>query len=623
MLNGNNKLHVFGACRLDLENKFLWHNDRPVDLPLKALELLCLLAENQGSVVSKPAIWQTVWPDAFVEETNLTHHIYLLRRKFKELNEPDPIQTVPRRGYRFAVPSNGDHLVIERHAFTQTVIVEISEDEQGGEFKIPRPSVLRKHRLALAAAGAALLTFIGALWGLTRGPSTTPRAVESLAVLPFVSLNESAKDDGIGMADILITRLTSLHSVKVRPTGSVLPLAGHDSVDAGTKLGVDAVLEGTIDKKGSDVRITTRLVRVSDGSVIWADTYQKLAGGESGLQNAIASRVADVLSGGMTPVERDRLSKAYTANDEAWAAYSNARVEWSRRNMAGMLEAQRLFRKAIALDPEFALAYAGLADTLATGGGYREAVSLIDRALELDPDLAEAHASKGFIQLFRNWNWDAAEASLARAMQLNPNYATAHHWHAQVLAVKGRNDEAKEAMRRALELNPVSANFLADIGQIYYFAREYKEAEAYCRRALEIDPAFVFAHEYLHDIYLMTGDYEKAVEAELAAKRSNEAHPSDSTKRLDRIATYLEKQRGSFRHHGIRRFEQDRIEGTWGFIPATRAAFLGDKEAAIEHLEHAFATRDLFTVFAKVDPLLDVLRDEPRYQELLGKLKLE
>ncbi len=495
MLNGRNGLREFGRLRLDVENKFLWHDGLPVDLPLKGLELLCLLARNEGSVVSKPEIWDSVWRDSFVEETNLTHHIYLLRRKFKELGEPDPIETVPRRGYRFRTRDRDEGLVIERHAFSETVIEEIPSVESGRKFP---PRVLL---LSLAACFAIAAVSVGGYLLLENGRSVAAR---------------------------------SLYSVESGPVAS-----------------------------------------------------------------------------------------AHTVNADAWIEYTKGRIEWNKRNHAGMLEAQRLFRNAVSLDPNFALAYVGLADTLATGPDVDGASRSLERALELNPNLAEAHASHGFISMFHNRNWKVAETSLKKATELDPNYATAHQWLAVLHSIQGRNDEAKAAMLRALDLNPASPNFLADMGQVHYFARDYRAAEAFCRKALEIDPDFAFAHEYLHDIYLMTGEYDKAVDAELEALRIIASFPNDSRRLLSKLAAERARQRQVYAKYGVEGFERDRLTNSSGYIAATRLAFIGDNDGAIANLERAVEAGEFLAVFAKSDPAFDRLRNEPRYRTAVSKMRLD
>ena len=292
-----------------------------------------------------------------------------------------------------------------------------------------------------------------------------------------------------------------------------------------------------------------------------------------------------------------------------------------------MTNAEKFFRQAIDRDPNFALAYAGLADTLAMGQGIIDEVDHASgRALELDPNLGEVYATRGFIEMFHNWRWQKAEQDLRRAVELSPNYGTAHQWLATLLAITGRVGEAKIAMRRALEIDPLSPNFLADMGQMHYFAREYEEAERYCRRALEVSPNFGFAHSYLNQIYLKTNRHDEAFAEYL---RGVTAGFSDS-KYPNAIEDYLVYWRETHRRSGMRGVWRQWIEdykpttstpnGSYGI--ATNYALLGEKEEALHWLEIAVERRPFLMAFVGADPYFDDLRSEPRFRAVLRRMNL-
>ncbi|MEO8574232.1 MAG: FlgO family outer membrane protein, partial [Pyrinomonadaceae bacterium] len=361
-----------------------------------------------------------------------------------------------------------------------------------------------------AIAAAVLIAISVGSYAIFRGgPDPSRSGIRSIAILPFNSIgsNDDGGTSGIGLADILITRLSNIREIDVRPTGAVLNLAGLDSRAAGERLQVDAVLEGTIARTDDNVRVTARLINVIDGTTIWAAELERPRADELSLQNEIAVRLLASLSVRLRPDEATNFRKRFTESPEAYDLYVRGRYFWNKRTIESMSEAQRLFQNAVERDPNFALAYVGLADTVMMSE-IQPSLShkAVDRALQIDPNLGEAHATLGFIKMFLEWNWDEAETSFKRSIDLSPNYATSHHWYATLLAVRGQFDEAKREMRRAIELDPLSQNFLADLGQIHYFAGEYREAEDYCRRALAIDPDFGFAHRYLYDIYILTGD---------------------------------------------------------------------------------------------------------------------
>ena len=426
------------------------------------------------------------------------------------------------------------------------------------------------------------------------------------------------------MADILTTRLSSIKDLKVRPVSAVAASEGEDAVSAGRRLQVDAVLEGAIYYVNDRVRVTARLVNVGDATVVWSGEFEKLKRDELQLQHDIAFQIVPLIAINLSPGEREALAKKYTENPDAYELYVRGRYEWNKRSTSAIIEAQRLFRNAVAADPGFALAYVGLADALLMNQpNAAEASVVIEKALELDPNLAEAHASRGFYLMFLQWRWQDAEASFKRSLKLNPNYPTAHHWYATLLAIKGETETAKAELRQALELNPLSYNFLADLGQLHYFSGEYAEAEKYCLEALEMEPNFTFAHEYLHYIYLKTGQHEKAVVEIAKADAINGAYAHDDSNAADRVATYTE----IFRKSGMNEILEYRCPETplapeTFYLLATKYAFTGDSEKALDYLEKSTDARMFLSAFIKADPAFESLRSEPRYQQILLKMGL-
>ncbi len=614
----------FGEFRLDTARKVLWHQKKNVAMPLKELELLSMLVSNRGELVTKDELLREIWQDSFVEESNLSRHIYLLRKTLKELGAGDLIENVPRRGYRFtgaASVFDADAVVIERHTRTRTTI------EFEDQTNIAQIGSASRGRLLVFASVLVLAASGAAYFGLRSIGSAGPSSpIRSLAVLPFktIGTSDETSRSGAGLADILTTRLSSIKDVKIRPASAVQGVEGFDAVAAGTKLQVDAVLEGTLYYVGDRVRVTARLVRVSDASIVWTGEFEKLKRDELQLQNDLARQIVPVLAVNLSSREREALGRTYTESPDAYELYIRGRYEWNRRNTSGIIEAQRLFRNAIAADPGFALAYVGLADSLVMSQPQvAEAPVMIAKALELDPNLGEAYATRGFYQMFFEWEWKKAEESFKRSLELNPNYATAHHWYATLLAIKGDTTAAQAEMHRALALNPLSHNLLADLGQLHYFSGEYAEAEKYCLKALEIDPDFSFAHEYLHNIYLKTGRYEEAV-VEIAKA---DAINGTFTHEVRKVDEPMGRYRVAFRESGINGFFEQRYPGTptspeTFYLYATKHAFSGDNEKALDYLEKSTDARMFLSAFLKVEPVFEPLRSEPRYQQILRKMNL-
>lgn len=611
----------FGDFRLDVARKILRRGSEVIDVPLKEIEILSMLVRNQGELVTKSELLDEIWEDSFVGESNLSRHIYLLRKTLKGLGADDGlIENVPRRGYRFAGEVRviePDEIFVEKRTRTRTLI-EVADR--------PRERRIGSFRVAAFATLFIVLTGASAFFGYQYFRTDDRDAIESLAILPFKVAGDSAvaPHAGTGIADILTTRLSSIRTIKIRPSSASSGLADVDAASAGEQLQVDAVVDGTIYYFNERVRVTARLVRVKDNSVVWAGEFEKLRREELQLQNDLALQIVPALAVNLSGGERDALAKHYTLNADAYELYLKGRYEWKKRSSAGMTEAGRMFRNAIAADPGFALAYVGLADTRSTDQTSRgESAALIAKALELDPNLAEAHASRGFYLMFLEWRWDEAEASFNRSIELNPNYAAAHHWYATLLAIKGNTEGAKAEMHRALELNPTSYNFLADLGQLYYFSGDYPTAKEYCLKALAIYPDFAFAHEYLHYIYLKTGEFENAVVELRKADEINGAFVHGgptASERVIRAGTVFEE-------NGIDDYLEALYPGRASDPPsyyfyAKKHAFLGEHEKALEYLEMSTNTRQFLAAFLKADPLFENLRPDPRYQKILQKMGL-
>ncbi len=632
-MNGNSRLRGFGRCRLDLDHKVLWADGEPVELPLKAVELLCVLVERPGAVVSKEEIWHQVWNDAFVEETNLTHYVYRLRKAFKDLGEGNLIKTVPRRGYRFVrevleIPDS--EMVIEKYSTTQTMI-EFAERNRFDILTAVRGLIGARSLIAVSAIVMTLLILGVGSWRYGGfSSSASAKVVRSLAVLPLKELDDQAHNDhlGFGIADLLTTRLNYLNNIEVRPTSSAGEFESYstDPTTLAKKLKVDALLQGTVSRSDARVRVNMQLIRSGDGKPLWTGEFERNTDDELKFESEISTQIVNALSLDLNDRERSVMAKYYTDDPDAYRLYVDGRAEWNERSWAGMVEAERLFRSAIAKDPKFALAYVGLADRLITESDPTEASAVIDKALELDPNLAEAYASRGFLETFHYWKWDEAETSFKRSIELNPNYAPAHQWYAILLEIRGRNSDAIIEMKRAVEIDPLSPNYLADLGQAYYFARDYNSASAYCRQALKLNPEFHFADDYLRDISLKTGDLDTAAKEIL---RSAELSPrpvvSDRQREKNRIAA--DRAREEFARLGganyLRRLTDEYPDDPVGaFFNAKIYAAFGDTERAVNALERSVNGRTFGVVFIKTDPLYDGLHQDPRYQTLLNRMNL-
>ena len=649
--------YEFGPFRLDPAERTLHRGAEPVALPPKVFDTLLVLVRNSGHVVTKDELLRSVWPDNFVEESNLTQNIFLLRKALNGLGEGQHyIETLPKRGYRFAagvreVCDEPVELVVERHTRTHIVAQEEeSSGPEGGEAVLPPPrqkslpagGAWRKpsRRAAGAAvlvAGALLIAVAASLFHARRPqhdgakPAARP-AVKSIAVLPFRPLAAGARDEylELGMADALITKLSRLRQVTVRPTRAVLKYAEreHDVLTLGRELKVDAVLDGSIQRAGEQVRVTAQLVDARDGKPLWADTFDEKFTNIFGLQDRVAAQVARALTPDLTGEEQHSLAKHYTDSPEAFQAYVKGRYFWNKRTPDSLKKAVEYFEQATAADPNYALAYAGLADAYAllstydvlpTKEVYPKVKAAATKALELDEALAEAHTSLAPVKQYE-WDWAGEERALRRAIELNPNYATAHHWLSNFLLDMGRFDEAISEIKRAQEIDPLSLPINTDVGATYLFARRYDEALAHLEKALELDPNYAWAHHSIGYTYFLQGRDAEAVAKFLhAMELSGEGR--------EKIAAL----RAAFRRGGMSGYwrkqlalakEQLRRGKTVTTWIAELYGYLGEREQALSWLERAYEERDDGLCSLKIWPSWDGLRSDPRFLSILRRVGL-
>lgn len=630
------RVYEFGAFRLDAAEGRLLRDGQAVPLTPKAFEALVALVESDGRTLSRDDLINRLWPESFVEEGNLKVTIFKLRKALGEHDGQEQyIETIPRRGYRFIVPVRAhevtpSRLILEKRT-TSHVLIEQEETPDPPRARTvtaapgAAPRRLRKRAWALGLLLVALCAAIVGyrLLGNQRqtGTAPTPR---SIAVLPFKSLNADEGDDylGLGMADTLITKLSRLRQVIVRSTGAVRRYGGEqDAVAAGRELKVEAVLEGSIQRSGERLRLTVRLVRVSDGESLWADIFAADFKDVFTVQDSVSERVAAALALTLSGEERQQLTKRYTDSTEAYQLYLKGRYYWNKRSPAAIKKGVEYFGQAIALDKDYALAYAGLADSYVMLGKdwHAKAKSSAARALELDEQLAEAHTSLAMVAMRSEWNWPVTEKELLRALELNPNYATAHQWYSIYLELTGHHEEAVAEARRAQSLDPLSIIINASLGDRLYYARQYDEALAQLRSTVEMDPDFAETRSSLGHVYLQLKMTDEAV-----AEFQREGQLSGSRLALASLGqAYARSGRAGAARRVIAELEAQLPSGLASpdYIASVYIS-LGDKEAALIWLERAYEARSDLLVFVKVDPIWDGLRADPRFQDLLRRIGL-
>jgi tetratricopeptide (TPR) repeat protein len=403
--------------------------------------------------------------------------------------------------------------------------------------------------------------------------------------------------------------------VKVKSRNSVFSFKGKeaDIQEAARRLGVSAIVTGRVAQRGDSLSIGVELVDASDNSQIWGEQYNRRMSDLLAVQQDISREISERLRQKLSGDEQQKLVRLPTENTEAYQAYLKGRYYWNKRSEEGFKKAVEYFQQATDKDPNYALAYAGLADTYGllpiynlapAKESFPKAKAAARRALAIDDGLAEPHASLGWIDFRYEWDWASAENEFRRATVLKPSYATAHHWFALYLSALNRHEEALAEIHRALELDPLSVPITASVGTVLFQARRYDAALEQVRKALEMDPGHPFALEQFGYLMLETGKHEEAVSA---LKRSGLSGVSRAYARAGRRGEALKSLD-----------EQPRQRPS--DVALTYAA-LGDMERAFAWLEKAYSERDHAIIGAKGDPRFDVLRSEPRFHELLLRMR--
>lgn len=487
---------------------------------------------------------------------------------------------------------------------------------------------------AIAALLAVALGVTGyLLWQRPRPKAAPPAGKIMMAVLPFENLSGDPEQEyfGDGLTEEMISRLGNMQPERLgviartssmRYKGSQKPLA-----EIAHELGVSYLIEGSVRRAAGQVRITAQLIQVSDQTHLWAENYEKPVEDVFAVQSEVADKVAASLAVKLLAGRQRALARPATTDPEAHEAYLRGRFHWEKRTKEGLEKAVEYFKQAVALDPGYALAHAGLADSYAVMPWFayvqpREAYPLARaaalKALEIEDTLAEAHASLGYIQ-HMDWNWAEAAREFQRALDLKPGYAVAHHWYSGYLADIGRFDEAIAEGLRAQELDPYSLIINRDLGSAFYFARRYEEAVRQYRKALELDPDFAPARAFLGLTYTLLGDHQRAIAEGLAAARLSGNDPGRLAA-LGRI--YAAAGRKKEAESVLVQLEQlSKTAFVSDFNVALVYVVLGDKERALGLLGTALEARDPEMVRLRRDPFLDTLREDRRFQDLMRRMK--
>jgi DNA-binding winged helix-turn-helix (wHTH) protein/TolB-like protein/Flp pilus assembly protein TadD len=641
--------YEFGPFRLNPSEGQLLRDGQALTLTPKAFEALVFLIERRGHLVEKEELMKALWPDTFVEEANLAHHVWRLRKVLEESKNGERyIETIPKRGYRFIAPvveldKFDPHLQVEKHTITRLVAeretfqedeaVVVSESRRG-----LLPAQLLSWKTALIGLAAVIALSISGLLLKGKVSSSTnslanPAPIRSLAVLPFKPLVAGSNDGSLelGMADALITRLSNLKELNVRPTSSVMKFASptDDLARIGRELQVEAVLDGRIQRSQDRIRVTTQLIRSSDGKTLWAGSFDEKFTDIFSLEDSLSAKVASALTIKLTENDSSRIRQHHTDNIEAYEAYLKGRFQ---ANMAaeGALKGLASYQEAINKDPNYALPYAGLADTYSTlafmgignpSENFSKAKAAAAKALELDNSLAEVHVAYANILFNHDWDWNGAEREYKKAIELNDNLAEAHHWYSEYLQAMTRFDEGLVEIKRAQQLDPLSININFHYALCLFAMGRDEEALVQYRKTLDIDESTGASgsHWGIAMIYQKKGMHDDAIrELELAMK-----FDPRPTWRLTGLAqAYAAKGDRAKANEMLKQILE--MRGKSYVSPMAIAhiySTLGNNDEAFKWLDVAYNERESVLAYLRVVPVGSA-RSDPRFNELLKRMNL-
>ena len=615
----------FGAFEVDLRAGELRKQGLKVRLQERPFQILSFLLENPGDVVTREELRKHLWPeDTFVDfDHSVNTAINKLRDALGDSAEnPRFIETLPRHGYRF--------------------IVSVDYGAAGQDRRIGRVRGERSEgRRWLAAVAifvvAVILLFetlvalnIASLRDWLLGSTAQPK-IESIAVLPFENLSGDPDQEYFadGMTEELITDLGKISALRVISRTSVMRYKETKKTvpEIGRELSADTIVESAVRSSGGRVRITAQLIDARTDRHLWAQTYERNMGDVLAMQRDVALAIAREVQAELTPQEQTRFARARPVNPEAYELYLRGRYEWNKRTTEGLYRGLDYFQRAVRVDPRYALAYSGVADSYSILGNnaflpgaevYPKAKTAALKALELDEDLPEAHTSLGVVLFDYDRDREAALKEFRAAIELNPNYATAHHFYANALVMMGRVQQAIPEIELARRLDPLTARTNANVGYVLYFARQYDRALSESLKAVELDPNDRHSHTALGLIYLQKRmNREALIEFQKSASLSTGPRFGLGILALGYAATGNRNEAMETLEKAKQLWEGEYVSP---YRIASIYAVLGEKDEAFKWLEKGVAEYDGQMDCLKMDPIVDPLRSDPRFQAILRRM---
>ena len=659
MNNLQRRVFLFGAFRMDVTQRELWRDGSPISLTPKEFDTLLVLVEKSGQLVDKETIVSRVWPDTFVADSSLTRNISALRRVLGD----GIIDTVPKFGYRLratATCETTELLTVQEVSVPQLGVVvkppaPASTDgvtDQTGSF-YETPANNRQHstsnvrqrawftgrRAWMAAAvilgGAAVAFLILPGHSRTKDAGGVSPSIK-LAVLPFVNLTGHPEQEYLcdGLTEEMITVLGGLNPRRMgvisRTSSMTFKNSNRTAAEIGRSLKVNYLLECSVREATNRLRINAQLIRTSDEVHIWAREYDRDMSDVLDIEGEVARAIAGEIQAKLSPADETRLAGVRPVNPEVHELYLRGRYYWNKRTPETLKKSLEYFEKAAMKDPSYAPAYAGLADSYAMLGSgfysvlppkeaYPKAEAAAMKALELDPNQAEPHTALAWSKTVFDWDWQGAEREFKRAIELNPDYANAHHWYGYYLLVVGRPTEAIAEYRTAESLDPLSLIISSDLGQEGLVgAGHYDEAMEQCQKTVEMDASFAEAHVCMMNSYEQRGMYKEAIaeiQKAIGLSRDNLVYIAAlgslcaASGRRGEALSILDELKARSKHEYV----------PSGLFFSLYSA-LGEKEQAIGWLEKAYQEHDATMLGLRGLPQSDPLRSDARFQDLLGRM---
>ena len=621
-MNGHETaVYRFGGFLLVPRERVLLHEGEPVALAGKAFDLLVTLVSQAGHLATKDELLRLVWPGLVVEEVNLSVNMSAIRKALACSPEAAAwIETVPRQGYRFkALVRVDDIATLNASRLNSTTAAE--------PFDVPSsPAAERASpKLAWVASGALALALVVWLGWFAFGRPTPYAAV---AVLPFASDTPANAHLADGIAEETINALTRVAELRVASRASAFRFRSTDPLDAARLLDVPAIVTGSLASNGERLTLQVELVDVAGAAQVWSSRYEVAASELPRLQGRVIDDLTRSLRVRSTArSETKRLAQDPTRNADAYRAYLQGRFLWNQRSESALRGAVEHFRRAIDLDPSFALAFAALADTYTTLGylSYDAPAATFPvarpyalKAIELDPSLSQAHASLAYIRFYFDWDWAGASKAFRRAIELNPNDAVAHQWHAVYLLAAGRPEDGMGEISRAQRLDPLSLSINTDVGFHHYYNGRYAEAIAQLQAVLGMKSDFGIAYLWLGRSYLEVGRLDESLAATASAEAKAPEWPVLVAGRGYTLGVLGRAGEARAVADEMDRLSKRRFVTAYGM--ALVYAGLGEKEQAFAWLEKAFAERSHWLVWLRLDPRWKTLRDDPRFPALVARM---